>query len=355
MEEQRGSKEKHMRRKWMILTAAVVLVIVLVVGTVTLFNRIRTMSSVQRVEGDLYSADYYADYKLDEVLEMGVSSVEELETALSKKLFFGYPIETNENLFGCSAFAATTPEGKHIVGRNFDYAQAGALLLYTQPENGYRSYSMVNLAHLGVSEEQGTMPETLKGKLSILAAPYGSVDGLNEKGLSVSVLELETEPTSQDSGKTDITTTLAVRMLLDKASTTNEAIALLEKYDMHSSAGMPYHLLISDASGQTVIVDWADQKMNVVDTHFATNFQLSPGDDYGVGIGHDRYDKMKEILDATDSTLTPEEAMNLLEEVSIEWNGEWDTEWSVVYHIDDFAVDISNDMNYDKVHHFSKD
>lgn len=60
---------------------------------------------------------------------------------------------------------------------------------------------MVNLAHLGVSKEEGTMPETLIGKFSILAVPYGSVDGVNEKGLSVSVLELQTEPTNQETGK----------------------------------------------------------------------------------------------------------------------------------------------------------
>lgn len=167
----------------------------------------------------------------------------ELESLVSEKIFFGYPIKTNENFFGCSAFAVETPDGKQLVERNFDYAKAGSLLIYRAPKKGYRAYSMVNLAHLGVSKEEGTMPETLMGKFSILAAPYGSVDGVNEKGLSVSVLELQTEPTNQETGKTAIITTIAVRMLLDKAATTKEAIALLEKYDMHSSAGMPITFL----------------------------------------------------------------------------------------------------------------
>lgn len=341
--------KKMMKRVGLIVAA----IIILVVGV--LFTRLKTISSIEKVEGDFYQVDYSADYKLDEVLEQGVRDVSELESLLSKKLFFGYPIKTNENLFGCSAFAVETAEGQQLVGRNFDYAKARSLLIYTAPKNGYRAYSMVNLAHLGVSEEEGTMPETLMGKFSILAAPYGSVDGVNEKGLSVSVLELQTEPTNQETGKTNIITTVAVRMLLDKAASTEEAINLLAKYDMHSSAGMPYHFFISDASGETVIVDWADQQMNVVDTKMVTNFQLSQGKDYQVGIGHDRYEILQETLQEKNGVISEEEAMDLLEDVRIEWNGTWATEWSVVYNLDDFSVAVSNDMNYEQVHHFSKD
>lgn len=339
------------RKRWTVISLFTGL---LMTGAVILFKRIKTILSIKNVEDDLYQADYYADYKLDEILEHGTENVEVLEDLLSKKLFFGYPIKTKENLFGCSAFAVKTPQDKQIVGRNFDYARAAALLLYTAPETGYRSHSMVNLAHLGISKEDGTMPETLMGKVFILAAPYACVDGLNEKGLSVSVLELQTEPTEQNTGKTNIITTLAVRMLLDKAASTDEAVEMLHQYDMHSSAGMPYHLLISDKTGKTVVVDWAGQKLNVIDTHYATNFQLSPGKDYYTGIGHDRYNQLKDNLTANHSTLSPEEAMHLLEKVSIEWNGEWATEWSVVYHQNDFSVDISKSMNYNSIHHFTK-
>lgn len=306
--------------KWLKRTLWGISGIVFIIAGV-LFSRLKTISSIKQVEEDLYSVDYHVDYKLDEVLEQGVSNVKELEDIVSKKIFFGYPIETNEHLFGCSAFAVTTPDGQQLVGRNFDYAKAGAILVYTKPKGDYKSYSMTNLAHLGVSEETDTMPETLIGKLSILAAPYGSVDGVNEKGLSVSVLELQTEPTEQDTGKTNIITTVAVRMLLDKAATSQEAVALLEAYDMHSSAGMPYHLLIADASGEAVVVDWAEQKMNIVETNMATNFQLSPGKDFEVGIGHDRYATLKETLTENKHTLDSNQAMNHLEAVKIEWNG----------------------------------
>ena len=340
-------------KKWLKITFLGIILLVLIISGI-LFSRLRTISTIKQVEGDLYRVDYHADYKLDKILKESVSNVPELEQALSKHLFFGYPIKTNENLFGCTAFFASTPDNKHLVGRNFDYAKAGAILVYTAPKNAYKSYSMVNLAHLGVSEEEGTMPETLMGKFSILAAPFGSVDGMNEKGLSVSVLELQTEPTEQTTGKTNIVTTVAVRMLLDKAADTKEAIELLKQYDMYSSAGMPYHLLIADTSGDSVVVDWAGQKMNVVKTNMATNFQLSPGKDFKVGIGHDRYEMVEKTFKEKKETLTSKEAMKLLEKVKIEWNGEWQTEWSVVYNLEDFSVDLVNDMNFDHSYHFDK-
>ena len=145
-----------------------------------------------------------------------------------------------------------------------------------------------------------------------------------------------------------------MRMLLDKCATTQEAIEMLAQYDMHSSAGMPYHLLTSDKSGHTAVIEWPDQKMPLVDTALATNFQLSEGKDFGVGIGQDRFEIMENKLNTSDYTLNAQEAMKLLEDVKIEWNGEWATEWSVVYHMDDFAVDFSNDMDYDNIHHFSR-
>ncbi len=95
--------------------------------------------------------------------------------------------------------------------------------------------------------------------------------------------------------------------------------------------------------------------MNIVETNMATNFQLSPGKDFEVGIGHDRYATLKETLTENKHTLDSNQAMNLLEAVKIEWNGEWQTEWSVVYNLSDFSVEIVNDMNYGNVHRFSKE
>ena len=317
-----------------------------------MFGRLRTIRSVKQIEGDLYRVDYHANYKLDDLLKQGVKDVNDLVKFVSKKLFFGYPIKVEENLSACSAFVATTPEGKRIVGRNFDYPKTGAMLVYTRPKNDYASYSMICLAHLDMREEDNTMPNRLIGKIMTLTSPFACVDGLNEKGLSVSVLELATEPTAQDTGKTPIVTTVAVRMLLDKCATTDEAVEELKKYDMHSSAGSPYHLLITDAKGKTVVVTWPEQKMVVTADIYATNFQLCPGKEAGVGFGHDRYELVKNSFEKTNGILSESEAMELLSRVRVPWKtgSNWATQWSIVYNISDFSAILCKDMKYDSVH-----
>ena len=317
-----------------------------------MFGRLRTMRSIKQIEGDLYRINYHADYKLDELLTQGVKDVNDLIKFVSKKLFFGYPIKVEENLSACTAFVAVTPEGKRIVGRNFDYPKTGAMLVYTKPKNAYASYSMICLAHLDMREEDNTMPNKLIGKIMSLTCPFACVDGLNEKGLCVSVLELETEPTAQNTGKTPIITTIAVRMLLDKCATTDEAVEELQKYDMHSSAGCPYHLLITDANGKTVVVTWPEHKMVVTNDIYATNFQLAPGKDAGVGFGHDRYELVQNSFEETKGIMSETEAMELLRHAKVPWidGRNWATQWSIVYNINDFSAAICKDMRYDSVH-----
>ena len=76
------------------------------------------------------------------------------------------------------------------------------------------------------------------------------MDGMNEKGLCVAVLVIQDSPGfRQDTGKPDLTTTTAVRLLLDKASDVEEALELLSRYDMHASSGMMVHFALADVSG----------------------------------------------------------------------------------------------------------
>lgn len=336
-----------MKTKKTVLTLATAFILV---GVAVLFKRIVTMLSIRRIGGKLYKADYRADYKLDKLLAKGLNDVEGLVSFLSKEIYLGYPIKINEDIIGCTSFAATSPTGALLVGRNFDYARTGMLLLHTKPKKGYASYSMACLEHLNISEETNTMPETLMGKLMILSAPFACVDGINEMGLHVSVLQLETEPTAQSTGKKNIITTVAVRMLLDKCASTAEAIAMLDEYDMFSSAGSPYHFFISDRNGRSVVVEWPEQKMVVLEATAVTNFQLAEGRDKGVGIGHDRYATVMAALEKSRGVLDEDEVMQLLEAVRAEWNGKWLTLWSIVYNLSDFSLKICCEMDYGTVY-----
>ena len=79
---------------------------------------------------------------------------------------------------------------------------------------------------------------------------------MNGKGLAVGVLLIDAKPTNQNTKKVDITTTTAIRLMLDKAKNVDEALKLLSSYDMHSSANSCYHFQICDSSGKSVVVEW---------------------------------------------------------------------------------------------------
>ena len=73
--------------------------------------------------------------------------------------------------------------------------------------------------------------------------PYLLMDGMNEKGLAMSVLKLRGDPTLQDTGKNKISTTVALRLVLDRAATVDEALALLDRVRyavLHAGGQFPF-------------------------------------------------------------------------------------------------------------------
>ena len=92
-------------------------------------------------------------------------------------------------------------------------------------------------------------------EVKTLAALYAPLDGMNEAGLAVSVNLIEdSDNIEQDTDKPDITTTTAIRLLLDKAANVDEALDLLRQYDLHSSMGMMIHFALADSAGRSVAV-----------------------------------------------------------------------------------------------------
>lgn len=337
------------------ISLAVLAVIVVALAVLwSLFgNMIRTLNTIERVgDTQLFTMDYRGDYGFDEFLETGASSDAELISFIADQLLHGIPLDFDLPDLGCSTFAARTPEGDVLFGRNFDMYYSPAMLVRTEPDNGYRSISMVNLAYIGYGENN--LPLDMVSSFLTLAAPYAPLDGVNEKGLAVGVLLIDTEPTDQVTGRVDITTTTAIRMMLDKCATVDEAVEMLKNYDMHSSANSCYHFHIADASGKSVVVEYIENEMSVMESEAATNFLLTPGE-YAFGSGQDRYDTIMRMLAENDHTVTKDEAMDILEAASQPPQPDKTntTQWSCVYDLTDLTLDVSVGMDYESVYEFS--
>lgn len=353
-------KINHLGRK--VLIGVIILIFIIVAVFYGMFHKeIATINTIAKIDDNtLYTMEYKGDYGFDDFLTTGANNDGELVNYVTKKLLKGLPLEFNVPDLGCSTFRAVTKEGDQIFGRNFDLTYAPAMLVKTTPDQGYASISMVNLSVLGYGEQK--LPDSFMDRVISLAAPYAPFDGMNEKGLSIGVLLIPTEVTNQQTDKVDITTTTAIRLVLDKAGTVEEAIALLKQYDMHSSANSSYHFQIADASGNSAVVEYINNELSIVEQEgtfqAATNFLLTPGD-YDFGKGQDRYETMVNKLTDTNGVLSQQEGMALLEAVSqpmkVKKEGEEPsgTQWSVIYNNTKKTMQVVVGRQYDVVHEFS--
>ena len=184
-----------------------------------------------------------------------------------------------------------------------------------------------------------------------LAAVYVPLDGINEKGLAIADLMVgDDEQTNQKTEKVDLTTTTAIRLLLDQAATVDEAVELLGQYDMNSDIGRGHHLAISDAAGKSVVVEYIDNVMYVTDTPVVTNHYLTEGEKFGIGNeeSHARFDRV---------LVADEEAGGIMDHLQVrdvmQNNSYADaTQWSIVFDMENKAMDFYWQRQYDNPHYF---
>ena len=267
------------------------------------------------------------------LLQGGASTDEEVAEFLTHNLTFGIDgITFKTPRFGCSSISVKNSDGEALFGRNFDWKESQAMVVTNKTENGYSSVSTVNMDFLG---SVGSVLRTLPEKATTIAALYAPVDGMNEKGLCVAVLMIEdSDSINQQTEKADITTTTAVRLLLNKAANVEEAISLLKQYDLHSSMGLMVHFALADSQGRSVIVEYVNNEMIVTETPVATNFYLADSEKNGIGSAqsHIRYEILMERLTKT-PVMSMAEVRDALDSVSKDDFGEFEsTEWSIVYN-----------------------
>ncbi len=346
---------KKIRMKYIVYAFFALLLAVFVVFILLFQRNIRTAASVKKLEDGLYSMVYKGDYRFNDFLEQGGAS-DDLAVAefVIQDVFHGLlPIDLRGGTFGCSTISAETPEGDAVFGRNFDWGTCTALIVQTSPAEGYDSVSTVNMDFLNLGLD---MPEEMQMRLLSAAAPFAPMDGMNEKGLCVAVLMIQDSPGfHQDTGKPDLTTTTAVRLLLDQAADVEEAVELLARYDMHASAGMMVHFALADAEGHSVVVEYIDNEMAVTETPVVTNYYLTPGEKYGIGTEESkvRYAMLEDMLQSG-SSFTMDGLRDALDSVSKHnFDSEFaSTEWSIVYNQSTGEVRYYHRENYQKYYTF---
>lgn len=329
------------------------LLLVITITGCILGGRISSMMSIKKKADGLYTMNYKQNYHLDKALKADISDTEELYNFISKEMYFGAKLDLNLSGYACSAFTTTSPDGKVLVGRNFDLKGTDTLCLYTHPKNGFKSVSTVSTDILSVGGDNEITERSFKGRIALLASPYICVDGMNEKGVSAALLDMDNiGETHMATEKPDLIVSLAIRLILDKASNVDEAVKLLEQYDIQTAHGQTQHIYISDKTGKSVIVEWFLGKMKVVEYNVCTNFRMSKPSYEGNYSGQcDRFDKLDSALKEKNVN-TVKESFSLLESVKQNGFGTY-TIWSVVFNLTDFTVDYVVNMDYDHIYHLN--
>ena len=357
----RSKAAKVIRGVVITLGCVILAVVILAVagGWMLYGDMISALGSISQPYADkdcpVYYMEYSGDYGFDGLLKQGgIESDGEIADYFVSFISHGfasasdYGIEPSD--YGCSAIAVSNGGDGYIFGRNFDWDDdTYEMVVVTRPDSGYESISTVNLAFLGYTADY--MPTDMESKALALAAPYVPLDGINEKGLFVSDLMVnQGKPTAQDTDKPDLTTTTAIRLLLDKAATVDEAVELLEQYDMHSSVGSCHHLIVADQTGRSVVVEWPDDVMTVTESPYVTNgyvydpkLAVSTGGSSSIG----RYKTLRDSYDSRNGSMTPAQLLMTMKSVS------HSTCWTVIFDPAGMTADYYFDADYENKFSFA--
>jgi hypothetical protein len=242
--------------------------------------------------------------------------------------------------WACSLFAALSDPESKLYGRNFDWEYSPAVLLFTDPPEGFASVSMVDIAYLGFGGSRGRelLDLPISERLRLLDSPYLPFDGMNEYGLAVGMAAVPVTEQPQNPENETIDSLMVIRLMLDGARTVDEALAIFRQYHLDWGSGPALHYLIADRTGRSILVEFWEGETVVIENQeswqAATNF-LQSADSDDIKGNCSRYDTISEKMEATAGGLSLEGAMQLLAEVS-----QPNTQWSIVYGLSDGEIRI---------------
>lgn len=263
------------------------------------------------------------------------------------------------------------------------------MAIHCAPEGKYKSLGIADafwLAMAGGNICAGALDDGYTDTSLAVLLPYLIVDGINEKGLTVSILKLDVKEgeaavKQQEPSKTTIGYFVLARYILDSCATVEEAIALAQEYNISNTGGIDLHLFVTDSTGASIVLEWRYNQLTVTDTNAVTNFYVGFDDaedrykdgictekavildntvrEYHYGYGHS-YHRLNGIVSALEryidfsqenyiTKMTQTQAMRILSVAAQDPSTEATsmTQYSVIYNAQDASATIWLHQDYD--------
>ena len=220
--------------------------------------------------GTLYYMDYTGDYYTPKVMDS------------LRKVGYIDP--------GCSSFFTHNPQGEPLSCRNYDYPHRISkedrtltglnVVLHCKPEGKYESIALADaiwcdpenpLLRAGGPDQEGFTTDLL----DIL--PYECMDGINEKGLFVSIMRVDIKP-GDEPARFGAAASMLVRYMLDDCANVEEAIAKVDTAIVTPEDWQACHVFVTDAEGRYAVIESRNSEVSVIECPVVTNFYLGYDD-----------------------------------------------------------------------------
>ena len=143
--------------------------------------------------------------------------------------------------------------------------------------------------------------------------------------------------------------------MLKNAADVDEAVELLRGIDMHSDIGSAHHYAISDASGKSVVVEYVDNELVVVDSPAVANHYLCEAK-HNVGLAEydHRYERLCQRYEEAGGIMDKEQVATAIASVSqAPAPGDFlGTAWTMVMDLSHPSVTYYSRRHFDKPFHF---
>jgi hypothetical protein len=185
----------------------------------------------------------------------------------------------------CSIFFTTNKTGVTYHCQNFDNPQSGILIGSFNAPGKYKSIAltrMTDISYFPASFDLNEITDMQKTFLPFFT--FYPVDGINEKGLSVSIAGSYPHKVTDIKNRKGAYITYLNRLILDSCKNVDEALALADRYYFFDHEGLiaSNHILVADKLGNSAVIEYDKDGKMKYQVKKNDNFVITNDDVIGV-------------------------------------------------------------------------